>query len=1360
VKSDQKNASANQGASGQLGWGSSIEVGRNARAAEDALRRGNPAAAADFAARAVKAAPRDAKLWFLLGYTSRLAGRNAQSLEAYDEGLRLHPGELDGLSGKAQTYARMGRIDDAKKLLLQVINANPHRENDLLMAGELYLRSNDLQEGLRLLSRAEAIHPTSHAELMMAVAYIKLKQPERARQLLDQARTRDPHNPMVFRAVANYYREERDYKAAIATLRNSPVFNSDVLADLGYSYELNGDKQEAADAYAKAAKLAPSQIGLQLSAAAAFMRLGLLDRTREYLGRAEILDANHYRLHALRAQLAKTEGHNQEAVREYNAAIASLPAGVPPEGQLYPIQLRLNLSELYRDAGDDMNARRQIAVAEQMMDQLHIEGAARAEFLRVRAAVRTASQDYSGAEADLKQAEKLDPENLNITLQYAALLWKVDRKQESRATYSEVLQKDPRNRLAMEGLGYLARDEGDTKTAEKFFDLYAREYPDDYVPFLALGDLYTATHEFAKAELNYQKAYKLAPANAIVVANGANAAIESRQIALAGEWLARANGKMLDDPRVMRETERYLFHSGKFLESAQLGYKVIQQLPKDRNASVYLGYDLYNLGRFDDVLGLAERYESILPTEANFPLLAGHVHKQNQLLGEAVDDYSRAIERDPNMVDAYVNRGYVRNDMQNAEDAIKDFETALRLSPNSGVAHLGMSFSQLELHHGRIALEQVELAEKQLGESGATHLARATAFRQQRLLRPAEREYRAALKFAPDDLKLHLALADTEDRERRYQDAIHTLNDALRLSPDEPLIYASLAHAHAELHDRERTLQYVAAAEKLGSDQSAILLNTGDALLTLGDRQAAMERFSRALEAPDGNRVEARLAIARLFEREGKNNDARQQISLALAEARIGEAEPVSADNLIEAGNLLLAMNDFDLAAKYFQRAKAAGAADEVVALGMANTLLAQGETEQAQNALATIGNPETFKDNYDYALTMGNIYRQRHDASQAMLSFAHANELGGGDEIAERSMQEAAGQEGMQVSKKVSVDSDFDMHGLVDDSTVYELNAKANALSASNLGILPGPFNSLETIWTNGFRIHQEGMPLISGFFQLRNAVGQFAFPNTGFIFNRDTFDYNFNGALNPILHIGRNTIAFNTGMQFTVRRDLDSPAQMNQNLVREFAYVSTNSLGNWLAVQGSAFHESGPFLEQNLSSSEVGGRIQFTVGRPWGRTQLITAFSVRDLQFNPLIREFYSTVTSGGLQHQFGKNLKVAVLAEYIRSWRVQDQLSWTAQALRPAGEVQYKFNNRWSADANFSLSHGQGFHAYDNVQNSFFISYTKPIRRSMEDVGGSVPVEYPLRFSFGIETADYYDFTGNGQTIFRPMVRLTVF
>ena len=186
-QAEKRPASAQSNASGEngIGWGSSIEVGRLARAAEDALRHGNPSAAADYAERAVKAAPQDNKLWFLLGYTSRLAGRYQTSLEAYQHGLQSAPGNADGLSGLAQTYARMGRTDDAKKLLPQVIRANPNRTNDLLIAGELIMRTGDTQEGINLLQRAEAQQPNAHAELMLAVAYLKLKQPERAKQMLD-----------------------------------------------------------------------------------------------------------------------------------------------------------------------------------------------------------------------------------------------------------------------------------------------------------------------------------------------------------------------------------------------------------------------------------------------------------------------------------------------------------------------------------------------------------------------------------------------------------------------------------------------------------------------------------------------------------------------------------------------------------------------------------------------------------------------------------------------------------------------------------------------------------------------------------------------------------------------------------------------------------------------------------------------------------------------------------------------------------------------------------------------------------------------------------------------------------------------
>jgi tetratricopeptide (TPR) repeat protein len=1358
-KPGQKSGKTAAKASEGIGWGSSIEVGRMARAAQEALKHGNPAQAANFAERAVNAAPQDAKLWFLLGYTSRLAGRNQQSLAAYQRGLKTQPNSVDGLSGMAQTYAKMGQIDQAKRLLMQIVNSNPKRQNDLLMAGELYMQTGDPQQGIRLLQRAEAIKPTSHAELMMAVAYLKLKQPAKAKQLLDTAKRRDPKNPAIFRAVANYYREQHDYKNAIATLKSAPQPSPEILGDLGYSYELNGDKKEAADSYIRAANAAPKQLGYQLSAAQALIASGQLQQSRQYIARAEGIDANSYRLHAIKGFLARTENRPADAIREYVEAVNRLPQGGVPEGDLYPIMLRLNLAELYRQQNDDANSRQQIAAAEQLVTKLNLQGAPRAEFLRVRASIFTAEQNYAAAEKDLREAQSLDPNNTNITLQYANLLWKTNRKADSRKLYNGILAKDQNNRYAIEALGYMAREDGDIKGAESYFLRFAKAYPKDYVPYLALGDLYTAIRDFPRANSSYEQGNKLSPDNAVIIANAANAAIEARQIDLAGQWVDRAQGKAKDDPRVMRETERYLFHKGRFVESVQLGYKVLNQLPKDRNASVYLAYGLYNLGRYDDLLTIAHKYENLLPREPNFPLLLGHVHKQVNLLDEAVNDYGRAIARDPKMVEPYVNRGYVRNDLQSPEESTKDFQTALQLSPNNGTAHLGLAFANLQLRKGKAALDQVDTAEKILGESGATHLARATAYRQMRLLDKAVGEYTVALKYAPEDLKLHMALADAQYYGRHYPESIQTLNEALRLSPDDPLIYAQMAHAHAQMGHRAETLQYVQEAERAGGDRSAIFLNTGDALMALGDRQGAMERFSRALQAPDADKVSARLLIARLFSHEGHFDDARQQVALGFAESRVGEASPVTADNLIEAANIFLSMNDFDLAQRYFERAKAAGAADDVVAIGLANTYLVQGRSDEAQTQLASLGNPTDFQQNYDYNLAMGSLYRQQHDNLRSMSAFARANMVAGSDTVAERQLVDVAGREGLRVTDKVSVGTEFELNGIFEDATIYNLDRQLFGVTSAAL--LPPPRSSYQSRLMSDFRVHQAGWPLISGFVQVRNARGPISIPSEALIVDRDTYDYSVNGALNPHVRLGGIDLQFNTGLQYTWRRDRADPIDIDQNLFRQFVYMSSNTILDWITIRGAAFHESGPFLNKPFTSSDYGGRLEFVVGRPWGHTQLLAGYDVRDLKFNPIVREFFSTTTSVGLQHQFGKNLKVAALGEYIRSWRAQDFNYFLAQAMRPAGQFEYDVNDRWSVEGNFAFSRGMGFHDYDNVQNSFLINYQRPLHRRMDDGGAPIPVEYPLRFSFGLQTANYFNFTGSGSTnILRPVFRLTLF
>jgi tetratricopeptide (TPR) repeat protein len=862
--------------------------------------------------------------------------------------------------------------------------------------------------------------------------------------------------------------------------------------------------------------------------------------------------------------------------------------------------------------------------------------------------------------------------------------------------------------------------------------------------------------EYPKAQESYEKAHKLAPTNSQIVASGSNAAIEAGKVDLAGEWIARATGVMKNDPRVIRETERYLFLKGRYAESARLGEVAIVKLPHDRDAAVYLGYDYYNLGRYDEVLALVSRYEGVLPKEANFPLLAGHVHKQNQLLQQAIDDFSRALDKDPKMFEALVNRGYVRNDMQDAQGAIRDFEPAIKMNPNSGVARLGLAFSYLQMHRSREALEETNKAEKLLGELGATHMARATAYRQMRVLDKAVSEYRVALKYSPDDLKLHLALADALFHARHYAQSIEELDASLKLSPDDPLIYANMASAYAQLGRRAETFKYIQLAEQEAVDQSAILLATGDALLTLGDRAAALERFTRALDAPDANRVDVRIEFAKLFVREGKFSDAKQEVGLAFAESRIGEASPVTADNLVEAANIFLAAHDFDLAERYFAKAKDLGASDDTVAIGLANTYIAQGQDRKAEQELAALGKSADYEQSYDYQLAWANIYNQRHDNVHAISSFARANQLAADDPTAERGLLQVSGQEGTPVPFRpnLNVQSEVATGAIFEDATLYQMDNKL-------FGAPVPPRSSQETDIGSTFRYHHGNFLPINGFVGVRNYRGTISIPSETLIVNRNTYDTVFNAGTTPVLRLGNAHIVLNPGLEFTIRRDTESPVQMNQNLFRQYLYLNTSPFFNWLTVRGSAIHESGPFTLQDLHSRDLGASLEFEVGRPWGSNALVTGYSVRDLLFRPLVREFFTTSTWAGMEHKFGQKTSLTVLGKYIRSWRVQDLTFATAQALIPGARFEYKPNERWSFDGSMDFTRGEGFHLYDNVQSGFLISYVRPIRRSVNDVNGSLNVDYPLRFSVGLQQQSFFSYTGIGGTSsFRPVVRISIF
>jgi hypothetical protein len=225
-------------------------------------------------------------------------------------------------------------------------------------------------------------------------------------------------------------------------------------------------------------------------------------------------------------------------------------------------------------------------------------------------------------------------------------------------------------------------------------------------------------------------------------------------------------------------------------------------------------------------------------------------------------------------------------------------------------------------------------------------------------------------------------------------------------------------------------------------------------------------------------------------------------------------------------------------------------------------------------------------------------------------------------------------------------------------------------------------------------------------------------------------------------------------------VRRDSDSPVELNQNLFRLFTYMSTSSFFNAVAVDGFVLRETGPFTETNEHSTAFSAAVNFRVGAPWGRTALITGWGENDQTFSPVGIEDYYTSSYIGLDRRFGQHMEVKGIAEDLRAWRTVSPRSGIAQALRPSGIFQYNPTPRWGFQASGAWSSNREFHVYDAIQSSFAVSYGMPFHREFKDETGDVVLQYPIRFSGGIQQETFFNFTGGQNQQWRPYVSITLF
>ena len=186
-----------------------------------------------------------------------------------------HPSAADGQSGLAQVYSQMGRTSEAEQILKKLVASDPGRRNDLMLLGDLSMSSKDYSGAVDWLKKAEAIAPDARSEVLLAICYGQLKQigPGGPLSCKWQSGARRI-TPMYCAPWPDTIAKSESIPDAIAALKSIHNPAPDVVAELAYTYQLDGKYNESAQLYSQAANDEPRDLTLQFSAARAEIAIG------------------------------------------------------------------------------------------------------------------------------------------------------------------------------------------------------------------------------------------------------------------------------------------------------------------------------------------------------------------------------------------------------------------------------------------------------------------------------------------------------------------------------------------------------------------------------------------------------------------------------------------------------------------------------------------------------------------------------------------------------------------------------------------------------------------------------------------------------------------------------------------------------------------------------------------------------------------------------------------------------------------------------------------------------------------------------------------------------------------------------
>ena len=244
----------------------------------------------------------------------------------------------------------------------------------------------------------------------------------------------------------------------------------------------------------------------------------------------------------------------------------------------------------------------------------------------------------------------------------------------------------------------------------------------------------------------------------------------------------------------------------------------------------------------------------IVPDSAEDFLRRGNEARRDGYITEdALDNYSQAIELNPNLVEAYVGLGNTYMDGEEYESAITGYGEALRLDPNNAVIYFyrGSAYAALGDHDRAISDYSEALRHNPVDDLAmATYGNRGNAYRLRGEHDRAITDYNAALNLNPTDevaAGLYFNRGNAYRAQGEYDSAIADCSEALQLAPEIVGAYDVRGFAYSCLEEYDLAIADCDMALELDPEDELAYSTRGYAYFVKGEYDLAIADFKSML---------------------------------------------------------------------------------------------------------------------------------------------------------------------------------------------------------------------------------------------------------------------------------------------------------------------------------------------------------------------------------------------------------------------------------------------------------------------------------------------------------------------------------